>query len=65
MDLQDALGLGILFISHDLAVVASVCDTLLVMRQGKALEYGAASDILNAPSHAYTQSLLAAAGDKV
>ena len=65
MDLQDALGLGILFISHDLAVVASVCDTLLVMRQGKALEYGAASDILNTPSHAYTQSLLTAAGDKV
>ena len=65
MDLQDALGLGILFISHDLAVVASICDTLLVMRQGSALEYGAASDILNNPSHAYTQSLLTAAGDTV
>jgi ABC-type oligopeptide transport system ATPase subunit len=64
MDLQDALGLGILFISHDLAVVASICDTLLVMQHGKALEYGPASDILNNPSHAYTQSLLAAAGDR-
>lgn len=63
MDLQDALGLGILFISHDLAVVASVCDTLLVMQHGAALEYGAACDILNAPSHAYTQSLLSAAGE--
>ena len=63
MDLQDALGLGILFISHDLAVVASICDTLLVMQHGKALEYGKATDILNAPAHAYTQSLLTAAGD--
>lgn len=63
MDLQDALGLGILFISHDLAVVASVCDSLLVMQHGKSLEYGVASDILNTPSHAYTQSLLTAAGD--
>ena len=65
MDLQDGLGLGILFISHDLAVVASVCDTLLVMRHGKALEYGTASVILNNPSHAYTQSLLTAAGNTV
>lgn len=63
MDLQDALGLGILFISHDLAVVASICDTLLVMQRGRALEYGAASDILNAPSHGYTRSLITAAGD--
>jgi ABC-type oligopeptide transport system ATPase subunit len=65
MDLQDALGLGILFISHDLAVVASICDTLLVMQHGKALEYGDAADILNNPRHAYTKSLLIAAGDKV
>lgn len=65
MDLQDALGLGILFISHDLAVVASICDTLLVMQNGKALEYGAAADILNNPSHVYTKSLLIAAGDKI
>lgn len=63
MDLQDTLGLGILFISHDLAVVASICDTLLVMQHGKALEYGPAADILNNPEHAYTKSLLTAAGD--
>lgn len=65
MDLQESLGLGILFISHDLAVVASICDNLLVMQHGIALEYGAAVDILNAPSHAYTKSLLIAAGDTV
>ncbi|MFY0647511.1 ATP-binding cassette domain-containing protein [Sulfitobacter geojensis] len=63
MDLQDTLGLGILFISHDLAVVASICDTLLVMQRGRALEYGPAADILNTPSHAYTRSLITAAGD--
>jgi len=65
MDLQDTLGIGILFISHDLAVVASICDSLLVMQHGKALEYGPATDILNNPSHAYTKSLLLAAGDRV
>jgi peptide/nickel transport system ATP-binding protein len=62
MDLQDELDLGILFISHNLAVVASVCDHLLVMRRGKTLESGAATDILRAPSHPYTQTLLQAAG---
>ena len=62
MDLQDELGLAMLFISHDLAVVASICDQLLVMQHGKTLEYGAATQILNAPAHDYTKSLLIAAG---
>ncbi len=62
MDLQDELGLGILFISHNLAVVASVCDHVLVMRRGQVVESGAATDILHAPSHSYTQTLLKAAG---
>ncbi len=62
MDLQDELGLGILFISHDLAVVASICDHLLVMHHGKPIEHGTSAAILQAPSHVYTQSLLKAAG---
>jgi ATP-binding cassette subfamily B protein len=62
MDLQDDLGLGILFISHDLAVVASICDHLLVMQHGKALEAGPAACILRQPAHSYTQTLLKAAG---
>ena len=62
MDLQDDLGLGILFISHDLAVVGAICDTLLVMQHGKPLEAGRTADILRNPAHAYTQSLLTAAG---
>ena len=62
MDLQDDLGLGILFISHDLAVVASICDHLLVMQHGKPLESGPAARVLRDPDHAYTKTLLKAAG---
>ncbi|MGJ8546209.1 MAG: ATP-binding cassette domain-containing protein [Sulfitobacter sp.] len=62
MDLQDDMGLGLLFISHDLAVVGSICDQLLVMQHGKPLEAGRASDVLNAPSHPYTKTLIEAAG---
>lgn len=62
MDLQQDLGLGILFISHDLAVVASVCDRILVMQNGSILETGTTVDVLNNPQHAYTRTLLAAAG---
>jgi peptide/nickel transport system ATP-binding protein len=60
--LQDDLGLGILFISHDLAVVASICDHLLVMQHGRSLEFGPAARVLRHPAHAYTQTLLKAAG---
>ncbi len=62
MDLQDDLGLGILFISHDLAVVASICDQLLVMQNGKPVEAGPAAEVLRNPAHLYTQTLLKAAG---
>ncbi|MDO9525007.1 MAG: ATP-binding cassette domain-containing protein [Gemmobacter sp.] len=62
MDLQENLGLGILFISHDLAVVASICDQLVVMQHGRCLEAGPAQQVLTAPEHAYTQTLLTAAG---
>tara|TARA_R110002049_G_scaffold44333_6_gene130188 strand:- start:46864 stop:47652 length:789 start_codon:yes stop_codon:yes gene_type:complete len=62
MDLQDDLGLGILFISHDLAVVASICDHLLVLQHGKTRETGTAIEVLRAPKHPYTKTLLKAAG---
>ena len=62
MDLQDELGLAMLFISHDLAVVASICDQILVMQHGKSIEQGRATEVLNAPTQDYTKSLLIAAG---
>jgi peptide/nickel transport system ATP-binding protein len=62
MDLQDELGLAILLISHDLSVVGSICDNILVMEHGKTVEYGAAEQILRAPARPYTRSLLTAAG---
>ncbi len=61
MDLQAELGLAMLFISHDLAVVSSVCDRILVMQAGRALETGPAHAVLTAPRHHYTRTLLAAA----
>ena len=62
MDLQEDLGLGMVFISHDLAVVASVCDRVLVLQHGQTLESGEAADVLRAPGHPYTKTLLTAAG---
>ena len=61
MDLQDRLGLAILFISHDLAVVASICDRLLVMRHGAVVESGDTAAVLADPRHDYTRTLLRAA----
>ncbi|MGA5428972.1 dipeptide ABC transporter ATP-binding protein [Streptomyces koyangensis] len=55
-------GTGILLISHDLAVVARLADRIAVMRQGEIVEEGPAARVLSAPSHPYTQRLLAAAG---
>ncbi|AGT08804.1 ABC transporter ATP-binding protein [Paracoccus aminophilus] len=60
-DLQAELGLGILFITHDLRVAAQICDDVLVMRHGEALEYGAAGQVLGAPEHDYTRALIEAA----
>ena len=62
MDIQDDLGLGILFISHDLAVIASICDKIIVMHNGDIIESGTAKDVLGNPQSKYTKSLLIAAG---
>ena len=60
-DLQLKYNLTYVFISHDLAVVKALSHQLLVMRQGKVVEQGAAEAIFAAPQQDYTQQLLAAA----
>ncbi|AEA23983.1 ABC transporter ATP-binding protein [Pseudonocardia benzenivorans] len=57
-DLRDRTGLALLLVSHDLAVVAQVCDEVIVMRDGAVVERGRAGDVLAAPSHPYTRSLI-------
>jgi peptide/nickel transport system ATP-binding protein len=58
--LQQRNGLGMLFISHDLAVVAQVADRVAVMRGGILLETGTRDQVFHHPGHAYTRSLLGA-----
>ncbi|MBT5049618.1 MAG: ABC transporter ATP-binding protein [Rhodospirillaceae bacterium] len=62
-DLQQRHKLAYLFISHDLKVVRALADEVIVMRQGKVVEQGAADQIFDAPKEAYTKALIAAAFD--
>jgi oligopeptide/dipeptide ABC transporter ATP-binding protein len=58
--LRRELKLGLLFITHDLGVVAQVADRIVVMYAGRIVEEGHVADVLRAPRHPYTQGLLAA-----
>jgi len=60
-ELKREHGLSMLFISHDLAVVAQVADRMAVMRQGEIVEQGSVEQVLTRPQHAYTRNLLASA----
>ena len=62
-DLQAEHRLTYLFISHDLAVVRAMADTVLVMRDGRVVEAAPADELFAAPREAYTRALLAAAFD--
>ncbi|SFU98000.1 glutathione transport system ATP-binding protein [Methylobacterium sp. 174MFSha1.1] len=58
--LQDEMKMGVVFITHDMGVVAEIADRVLVMYRGDKVEEGAASPLFAAPRHAYTKALLAA-----
>jgi len=57
--LQQEHNTAMVFITHDLALAATIADEVLVMYQGKVVEYGIAEQVLRTPQHAYTQALLA------
>ncbi|MFA9498412.1 MAG: ABC transporter ATP-binding protein [Deltaproteobacteria bacterium] len=58
-DFQKRLNVSLIFISHDIAVVADVCDSIGIMFAGQLVEYGNVKDVFDAPMHPYTRSLLA------
>jgi peptide/nickel transport system ATP-binding protein len=63
-DIQQRLGVAILFITHDLRVAAQLCDDVLVMQRGQLIEYGPAEHVLGNPQQAYTRQLMDAVPGK-
>jgi oligopeptide/dipeptide ABC transporter ATP-binding protein len=60
VDLRGRLGLALLFISHDLAVVRGLCERVAVMYLGRVMETGSVAQVFTAPRHPYTVALLSA-----
>jgi oligopeptide/dipeptide ABC transporter ATP-binding protein len=60
MKLREQRGLALLFITHDLSLAWALCDRLAVMYLGRVVEQGSALDVIERPSHPYTQALVAA-----
>jgi peptide/nickel transport system ATP-binding protein len=58
--LSQEMGTGILFISHDLLAVSSLCHRIAILRYGELVEIGSTNEILTSPAHAYTKELVAA-----
>jgi peptide/nickel transport system permease protein len=63
MSLREKLGLSIIFVTHDLGVIAELCDTVLVMYGGMVAEYASVDKVYNEPQHPYTRELLRAFPD--
>lgn len=58
MELKEKLGMAIIMITHDLGIVASMCEKIAVMYAGRIVEYGTADEIFYNPQHEYTKGLL-------
>lgn len=58
VELKERIGLSLIVVSHDLAVVAQLCDDVIVLKDGRVVEQGPASQILFAPTHEYTRLLV-------
>ncbi|MDE1994951.1 MAG: ABC transporter ATP-binding protein [Rhizobiaceae bacterium] len=58
VDLKERHGLSLIVVSHDLAVVAQVCDEVLVLRDGEVVEKGSTAEVLRRPKHEYTRLLV-------
>jgi len=59
-ELNRSTGMSILYISHDLASVAHICDRIAILHQGQIVELGATAQVMSAPQHEYTQRLMSA-----
>jgi len=60
VDLRDELGVAIVFVAHQLAVIAEVADRVAIMHEGSIVEIGGTAEVFGAPRHEYTKALLAA-----
>ena len=58
--MQKAHGTGVVFVTHDLGVVAQICDSVTLLYAGQVIEEGRTADVLASPQHAYTKALIAA-----
>ena len=59
-DVQEEFGMSVLFITHDMAVIAEMADDVIVMYEGKIVEHGPVHDIFHKPKHDYTKKLIGA-----
>ncbi|GAA3667270.1 ATP-binding cassette domain-containing protein [Nocardioides ginsengisoli] len=60
LDMRERLGMAVVFVAHDLALVRHLCDQLVVMQHGVVVESNRCADVFATPAHDYTRSLLAA-----
>ncbi|SPL62009.1 ABC transporter ATP-binding protein [Ochrobactrum soli] len=58
--MQRTHGTGVIFVTHDLGVVAQICDSVTLLYSGKVIEQGSTADVLQRPKHIYTKALMAA-----